>query len=1275
MFKRNCLFLGVLLATTSCGDNTTKIIKSLHTVVQLQPADAEQCPYGGTAILSGVDLDEDGVLDAEEVTQTQVVCNGNESDSTLVLVTDEPAGENCAGGGSKVETGIDDNRDGILDAPEIDSVQYICDGTHGQTSLMRSETEPAGENCPEGGVKLSHGLDADADGVLDDEEVQDVEYVCNGRPGTGQNSLVSITDEPPGLNCEHGGYGLRSGLDLNGDHLLQPAEVENTVYVCDAANGFSSLIRREDEPAGGNCAFGGQAVLSGQDTDFNGYLDDMEVQNTSYVCHGADGADGIDGIDGINNLFETTIEPAGATCAAGGVWVISGPDANRNDLLDASEIQVEQVICNGVDGVDGVDGTDGTDGANGVDSLVLVTPEAAGLNCGVGGQKIETGIDLDRDGVLDAGEVTQTQYVCQGADGADGLQSLVKITAEAAGLNCATGGFKVDSGLDVNANGLLDVAEVQQTQFVCNGSDGLDGLDGVDGADGADGLASLVRVTIEAAGLNCAAGGTKIETGLDTDADGILDAVEVLQTQYVCHGVAGVDGGDGTDGANGLNSLVRVTAEAAGLNCSTGGTKIETGLDADTDGVLDPAEIAQTRYVCNGVNGVNGADGSDGFNSLVKITAVAPGVPCTTGGQRIETGLDLDRDNTLDAGEVTQTQYVCHGAAGADGSDGSDGSAGSDGLSSLVRVTTEPAGVHCTDGGSFVETGLDLDADGILDAGEITQSQYICNGVDGTDGLDGADGLAGINSLVRLTVEPAGANCVGGGSKVDSGLDTDGDNTLDAGEITQTQYVCHGAAGADGSDGIDGSNGRNSLVRITPEAIGANCAAGGNLIESGLDLDADGVLDAGEVTSTRYVCNGAAGADGADGSDGAETMLRASNAAWGGVCTFGGVKLETGIDGNGNGVLDDPEVTRTQYVCNRTASFVKISASYQFTCGVLVDGSAWCWGNNSYYQLGNGTASTYLLPSRVFGMDAGVVDIVAGWTHACSLKVDGTVWCWGENSYGQLGDNSLVRRSVPVQVNGLGSVSSIHSGGNHGCAVKLDGSALCWGANWNGQIGDNSTTNRSVPVLVTGLGSNVGSIAIGASHTCALMTNGSVLCWGANNRGQLGNNSTSQSLVPVAVFGMGSGAVAIGAGDAHSCLLKNDQKMWCWGRNDHGELGNGTTTDSLVPTVVLGLSAIEKIAVNGWNSCAVDSGAAYCWGDNSFGQIGDNTTNSRNVPAMVFGLSSEVEMIAKGFYHTCSIKADGSAWCWGDNSYGSVGDGGYGQRNLIPSRVASDLAP
>jgi ligand-binding sensor protein len=226
-----------------------------------------------------------------------------------------------------------------------------------------------------------------------------------------------------------------------------------------------------------------------------------------------------------------------------------------------------------------------TAGRDGLATLVNVTPEAAGANCAHGGSKVESGLDRNANGALDSDEVSSTSYVCApagGVSGADGLVTLVSVTAESAGDNCAQGGSKVDAGLDTNGNGVLDPEEVTSTSYLCTP------------ADGADGLATLVSVTAEAAGDNCAHGGSKVEAGIDTNANSVLDPAEVTSTTYVCKPA------DGADGSDGLVSLVAVTPEAAGDNCPTGGSKVEAGLDTNKNNVLDPGEVTTTSYVCSG---------------------------------------------------------------------------------------------------------------------------------------------------------------------------------------------------------------------------------------------------------------------------------------------------------------------------------------------------------------------------------------------------------------------------------------------------------------------------------------------------------------------------------------------------------------------------------------------------------------------------------------------------------------------------------------------------
>ena len=183
-----------------------------------------------------------------------------------------------------------------------------------------------------------------------------------------------------------------------------------------------------------------------------------------------------------------------------------------------------------------------------------------------------------------------------------------------------------------------------------------------------------------------------------------------------------------------------------------------------------------------------------------------------------------------------------------------------------------------------------------------------------------------------------------------------------------------------------------------------------------------------------------------------------------------------------------------------------------------------------------------------------------------------SVKCWGDNGNGQLGNGNIINSLVPVDVTGLGSgVTAISAGDGHSCALTSGGAVKCWGYNGDGQLGNGSTVNSSVPVDVTGLGSGVTAISAGSLQSCALTSGGAIKCWGSNVRGQLGNGSTTNSLVPVDARGLGSGVTAISTGERYSCALNSGGAMKCWGTNEYGQLGIGSRTiGSLVAVDVVG---------------------------------------------------------------------------------------------------------
>lgn len=212
---------------------------------------------------SGIDLNANGLLDASEIASSQYICNGLAGSNSLVSVVTEPAGSNCPTGGYKMTSGTDLNKNAILDAAEITSSRYICNGLNGSNSLVTLVTEPASINCPTGGYKLNTGIDLNKNNILDNTEITNSQYVCNGL--TGSSSLVSVVAEPAGSNCATGGYKLNSGIDLNKNGVLESIEIKSSQYICNGANGLHYLIKVLVEPASSNCIYGGYRVSTGLD--------------------------------------------------------------------------------------------------------------------------------------------------------------------------------------------------------------------------------------------------------------------------------------------------------------------------------------------------------------------------------------------------------------------------------------------------------------------------------------------------------------------------------------------------------------------------------------------------------------------------------------------------------------------------------------------------------------------------------------------------------------------------------------------------------------------------------------------------------------------------------------------------------------------------------------------------------------------------------------------------------------------------------------------------
>lgn len=324
------------------------------------------------------------------------------------------------------------------------------------------------------------------------------------------------------------------------------------------------------------------------------------------------------------------------------------------------------------------------------------------------------------------------------------------------------------------------------------------------------------------------------------------------------------------------------------------------------------------------------------------------------------------------------------------------------------------------------------------------------------------------------------------------------------------------------------------------------------------------------------------------------------------------------------------------------------AAGGDHTCTTATSGGVFCWGYNASGQLGNGTTSNAYGPSFVALSNGAAV--TAGDLHTCALTTGGGVKCWGYNFFGQLGDGRPSTFSLtPVDATGLaGGVIAVAAGRDHTCALITGGGVKCWGDNFYGQVGVGAGAPYSyTPVDVSGLGTGVSAIAAGERHTCALMNGGGVKCWGDNRKGQIGVGAAGgQRSTPNDVIGLGRPATVIAAGGSHTCALLDNGRVKCWGYNLYGQLGDLTTDDSAAPVDNFLVLNGTALAAGRNHTCALRtqpaSTASICWGDNSHGQLGEY------VPAI---------RIAAGGNHTCVLTSPGGIKCWGENHYGALGDG------------------
>ena len=349
-----------------------------------------------------------------------------------------------------------------------------------------------------------------------------------------------------------------------------------------------------------------------------------------------------------------------------------------------------------------------------------------------------------------------------------------------------------------------------------------------------------------------------------------------------------------------------------------------------------------------------------------------------------------------------------------------------------------------------------------------------------------------------------------------------------------------------------------------------------------------------------------------------------------------------------------------------TVASPRLALGNNHSCLLDPAGTLRCWGLGTSGQLGDGALANHASPTVVPG--GPYLAVAAGSFYTCAITAARRVVCWGRGTDGQLGDGTSTDRATPTPVIGLDvDVVGLDAGGATTCAVLASGGLRCWGNNVYGQVGDGTQVARPSPVDVVGLTGPIAAVTLGSAHTCATTTAGALACWGWAYSGRLGNGENGVSQVhtaPITLTTLTGPADLPRAGNAFSCTRVGAARVSCWGENSSGQLGNGGQVPASEPILVAGVLGVNALATAFEATCAVsDRSVVRCWGRNRSGQIGNGNGGVGQVvtvPTQVMGLDGlgpTLDELASGNAHTCVRTSTERVFCWGNNTYGQVGDG------------------